>query len=66
MKAKIRDYVDNWQNIKNATMTTINKDSGVYPNSEWKRRLLLSEHSPIRKLTIGWKWYDLKYWVSVH
>lgn len=66
MRVQIRDYTDNWKNIKNATMTTINKDEGVYPHSEWKRKLLLSEHSPIRKLTIGWKWYDLKSWVSVH
>lgn len=66
METKIRDYQDNWKNIKNATMTTINKDEGIYPTSEWKRRLLMSEHSPIRKLKIGWKWYDLKYWVSVH
>lgn len=66
MRVKIRDYKDNWQNIKNATLTTIDKDSGVYPNSEWKRRLLMSEHSPIRKLKVGWKWYDLMYWVSVH
>lgn len=66
MEVKIREYQDNWQNIKNATMTTIDKDSGVYPTSEWKRRLLMSEHSPIRKLKLGWKWYSLPYWVSTH
>lgn len=66
MHVKIRDYVDNWKNVKNATMTTINKDEGVYPSSEWKRKLLLSEHSPIRKINIGWKWYDLMYWTSGH
>ena len=66
MKVNLRDYLDNWQNIKNATMTTISKDMGKMPDSEWKRKLLLSEHSPIRKLKISWKWYDLMYWVSVH
>lgn len=66
MKVKLRDYIDNWQNIKNATMNTIGKEEGKYPNSEWKRRLIMSEHSPIRKLRIGWIWNDLKYWVSVH
>lgn len=66
MEVKLRDYKDNWQNIKNATLTTINKDEGIYPSSEWKRKLLMSEHSPIRKLKIGWKWYNLMYWVSVH
>ena len=66
MKIALRNYKDNWQDVKNATMNTIGKDKGAYPSSDWKRRLLLSEHSPIRKLHIGWKWSDLKYWVSVH
>ena len=66
MNITLRNYKDNWQDVKNATMNTIGKDKGAYPSSDWKRRLLLSEHSPIRKLHIGWKWSDLKYWVSVH
>lgn len=66
MNVKLRDYKDNWENIKNATMTTINKSTGKYPDSEWKRKLLLSEHSPIRKLKVGWVWEDIMSWVSVH
>ncbi|MGM8331771.1 hypothetical protein [Clostridium perfringens] len=66
MKVEIKDYRDLWQGIKNATMNTIGKNKGAYPTSEWKRKLLLSEHSPIRKLIISWRWTDLKYWVSVH
>ncbi|WP_139356096.1 thymidylate synthase ThyX [Clostridium felsineum] len=26
----------------------------------------MAEHSPIRKLTVEWKWEDLYYWVSTH
>lgn len=59
-------HEDNWQEIKDATMNTIGKSTGAYPSSEWKRRLLLSEHSPIRKLKISWRWVSIKYWVSVH
>lgn len=66
MKIEIKNYQDQWQGIKNATMNTIGKDEGIYPTSEWKRRLLLSEHSPIRKMQISWRWEKLKYWVSVH
>lgn len=66
MKVELRDYEENWQNIKNATLNTIGKSKGAYPTSEWKRKLLLSEHSPIRKLKIGWRWIDLLSWVSVH
>jgi len=66
MKVKILDYIDFWQSAKNSTMNTVGKDKGKYPDSEWKRRLLLSEHSPIRKIHISWKWKGLKSWVSVH
>ena len=66
MNVKLKDYIDYWQQVKNATMNTIGKDSGIYPNSDWKRKLLISEHSPIRKLKLSWKQTDLKYFVSVH
>ena len=66
MRIKMFERTDNWQEVKDATMITIGKDQGKYPTSEWKRKLILSEHSPIRKLTFGWRWYDLKSWVSVH
>jgi hypothetical protein len=52
--------------VKNTAMTTIGKEKGSYPTSEWKKQILLSEHSPIRKIRFSWKWFDLKSWVSVH
>lgn len=57
---------DNWQAVKNATMNTVGKDRGKYPDSRWKRKILLAEHSPIRKLRFSWRWVNLPYWVSVH
>jgi hypothetical protein len=66
MYVKLLEVFNNWQQIKNTTMTTIHKEKGKYPDSLWKRQILLSEHSPIRKLKFSWKWYDLKSWVSVH
>ena len=62
----IKNHIDYWQDVKNATMVTINKMRGRYPDSEWKLRLLLSEHSPIRKIKINYIWLGLKSWVSVH
>lgn len=59
-------HVDNWQDVKDATMNTIGKNTGKYPESDWKRKLIMSEHSPIRKIRFSWRWIDLKYWVSVH
>lgn len=57
---------DCWQEAKNATLNTVGKEKGAYPTSEWKRKLLMAEHSPIRKLKFSWKWKNLPYWVSVH
>ncbi len=66
MKIEWLKHDDNWQDVKNATMNTIGKSVGHYPDSEWKLRLLKSEHSPIRKISFSWRWVDLPYWVSVH
>lgn len=66
MEVKIRKYIDMWDDIKETTMTTIGKDKGKYPDSEWKRRLLKSEHSPIRTGSIRVKVYDVPYWVVGH
>lgn len=48
LKVEVRWHEDMWGVIKNATMTTIGKDKGKYPDSEWKRKMLMGEHSPIR------------------
>jgi hypothetical protein len=56
-----------WREVANSANTTIHKESGEKePSSNWKRRMLLCEHSPIRQLIFKWKWYNLKYWTSVH
>ena len=66
MKAKLINYVDNWQAVKDAAMNTIGKEEGKYPSSRWKRSILLAEHSPIRLLTFTIRMEDLPYWISTH
>jgi hypothetical protein len=57
----------NWRDVADSARTTINLEPGTgEPTTSWKRRMLLSEHSPIRQLFISAKWIDLPYWVSVH
>lgn len=64
---KITDFDINWKKIKSACMTTISKEAGdKEPSHEWKRRLLLAEHSPIRRGTISWKWNTIPYAISTH
>ncbi len=56
-----------WREVADAARTTIRLEEGTKePSSKWKKRILLAEHSPIRKLNFNWKWLDLPYWVSVH
>lgn len=61
------DYTDVWAKVKAAARTTIHRDGeGTYPKDSWKKTILLAEHSPIRKIMVGWKWYGIKSWISVH
>lgn len=67
MNCKIISTSNNWRQIADAARTTVNKPEGQgEPSSAWKRKILIAEHSPIRKLIISWKWTDLPSWVSVH
>ena len=48
-------------------MTTISKEAGdKEPSQEWKRKLLLCEHSPIRRGSISWKYDEIPYCISTH
>lgn len=61
------EYVDAWEKVKRAARTTISREgSGKYPDDNWKKSILLAEHSPIRRIKVSWKWKNLKSWVSVH
>jgi hypothetical protein len=67
MRVKFLGIKGSWREVADAANTTINKEAGTKePSSQWKRRMLLCEHSPIRQLLIRCKWYEIKYWVSVH
>lgn len=67
MRVKLLDIKGTWRSIADSARTTIGLEVGdKEPSSSWKRRMLLAEHSPTRKLIIDWKWYNLKYWVSTH
>lgn len=67
MKIQFMKLVGSWRDVADAARTTVGRAAGAgEPSVEWKRRILLCEHSPIRKISIGWKWLLLPYWVSVH
>ena len=67
MKVKLLGIKGTWREVADAARTTIGLEAGTgEPSSSWKRRILLAEHSPIRKIHISWKWYELLWWVQTH
>lgn len=56
-----------WTLVKNECRTTVNKDStDNIPSDNFKRSLLISEHSPIRIMSIHFSWDSIKSWVATH
>ena len=56
-----------WRDIADNANNTVGKEAGTKePSSAWKKRMLLSEHSPIRSITFTILMKDIPYWVSVH
>ena len=65
MKTIFNTILDDWKRVKNHCRTTDNKDfTENNVNDEFKKKLLISEHSPIRLLEFDWSWKGIKYWVS--
>lgn len=54
-----------WERVKNHCRTTDNKEFTENEATEtFKKKLLISEHSPIRLLEFDWSWKQIPYWVS--
>ena len=67
IKPIITDFDIDWMKIKSACMTTISKQAGnKEPSKTWKRKLLICQHSPLRRGTISWKWEEIPYCISTH
>lgn len=56
---------EDWLLCKRCTLNTVGKDSTKTPTKEWRHKLLLAEHSPIRTLNFCIQ-MKIPYYVSVH
>ena len=66
MKIEIRRVTD-WQRVVDAARFTQGKEPlGHEPSDEFKKQMILSEHSPLRELEFDIKMYGIPYWVSNH
>lgn len=66
MNIVIKWHEDMWQEIKDAALFTIHKSKGKYPDKEWKEKMLLAEHSPIRIGRLIIDIYDIPSFVATH
>lgn len=65
MKTIFNWFGDDWTRVKNHCRTTDNKGFTEKSASDtFKKKLLISEHSPIRLLEFDWTWKDIFYWLS--
>lgn len=56
---------DDWKRVKNHCRTTDNKDFTEKEATEnFKKKLLISEHTPIRLIEFDWSWKGIYYWLS--
>lgn len=56
-----------WAEVLDDARLTAGKESlGKEPSDEWKRTILISEHSPIRALIFKWDWRSIMTWVATH
>lgn len=67
MLTQIKKINADWIDVKNECRNTVNKDSSdKEATAPFKKKLLISEHSPIRLIEIKWRWEGIKSWISVH
>lgn len=56
---------EDWMWVKTCTLNTVGKKSIALPTEEWKKKIIMAEHSPIRELWFGFRLY-IPYYVSTH
>ena len=67
MKTEILKIKGDWQDVVDDCRVTVGKDAlGKEPSRKFKREILISEHSPIRSISIKWKWENIPSWVATH
>ena len=67
MLTEILKLKGDWEEVVNDCRSTVGKgELGKEPSRKFKREILLAEHSPIRDISIKWRWTDMPHWVTVH
>lgn len=66
-RTEILKIKGDWEEVVNDCRATVKKPPlGKEPSAEFKRRILMAEHSPIRDITVKFRWKNIPYWVAMH
>lgn len=67
MKTQILKVKGDWREVVDDCRSTVGKESlGKEPSETFKRKVLIAEHSPIRDISVKWKWNNIKSWIATH
>lgn len=67
MKTEILEIMGDWRGVVDLCRSTVGKEPlGHEPSAEFKRKILIAEHSPIRNISIKWRWDNIPSWVATH
>lgn len=67
MRTKILKIKGDWQEVVDDSRFTVGKEPlGKEPSEDFKKKILIAEHSTIRSISVKWVWESMKHWVTVH
>lgn len=67
MNTEILKIKGDWQEVVDDCRSTVGKKPlGREPSTEFRRKILIAEHSPIRSMSVKWRWPGIKSWVATH
>ena len=67
MKTEIIKIKGDWEDVVDGCRETVSKPPlGHEPSEEFKEKILIAEHEPIREIEIKWRWRSIAYWIAMH
>lgn len=67
METKILKIKGDWQEVVDDCRLTVEKPPlGKEPSEKFKKAILIAEHSPIRNISVRFKWEHIKYCIAMH
>ena len=67
MNTEIKKIKGSWEEVVDDCRATVGKPPlGHEPSEDFKRRILIAEHGPIRTISVKWVWHGIKSWIATH